>query len=105
MAELEDKKPTRGAAHQRAQTTNNYIHTHTMKNYSRQMDKFMESKPYANSSFRQTDGRTWVSYYIDENQLIHSSTFNYSIIGCNAVTEEQFKKRIEKDIETKVSFV
>jgi len=76
-----------------------------MANYSRQLDKFIESKPYANSAFKQTDCRTWVSYYQDENGLIHSSSFNYSIIGGTPVTEEQFKKCLEKDPETKVSFV
>ena len=76
-----------------------------MANYSRQLDKFIESKPYANSTFKQTDSRTWVSYYQDQNGLIHSSSFNYSIIGSKPVTEEEFKKCIEKDPETKVSFV
>lgn len=52
--------------------------------------------------WKQTDSRTCVSYYQDENGLIHSS---YSIIGVRPVTEEQFKKCIEKDTETKVSFV
>lgn len=74
-------------------------------NYSRQLDKFIESKPYANSAFKKTDGRTWVSYYQDINGLIHSSSFNYSIIGSKPVTEEEFKKCVEKDHETKVSFV
>lgn len=76
-----------------------------MANYSRQLDKFIESKPYANSAFKQTDGRTWVRYYQDQNGLIHSGTFNYSIIGGTPVTEEQFKNFIEKNPETKVSFV
>ena len=76
-----------------------------MANYSRQLDKFIESKIYANSVFKQTDSRTWVSYYQDANGLIHSSTFNYSIIGSNPVTKEEFKKCIKKDLGTKVSFV
>lgn len=64
------------------------------ENYSRQLDEFIESKPYAKSAFKQTDCRTWVSYYQDEKGLIHSSSFNYSIIGATPVTEEQFKKCI-----------
>jgi hypothetical protein len=76
-----------------------------MKNYSRQFDKFIESKHYANSSFKQTDGRTWVAYYQDNSGLIHSSTHNYSIIGANPVTEDQFKIRITQDTQTKVIFV
>ena len=77
----------------------------TKANYSRQLDKFIESKHYASSAFKETDGRTWVSYYQDEDGLIHSSSFNYSIIGSKPVTEEEFKKCVEKDHETRVSFV
>jgi hypothetical protein len=76
-----------------------------MVNYSRQLDKFIESKPYAHSAFKETDGRTWVRYYQDHEGLVHSSTFNYSIIGGKPVTVEEFKKCIIKDAETKVSFV
>ena len=76
-----------------------------MKNYSRQLDKFIESKHYANSVYRETDGRTGVSYYQDNDGLIHSSSFNYSIIGSKPVTVEDFKKCMIKDAETKVSFV
>jgi hypothetical protein len=75
-----------------------------MTNYSRQLDRFIESKPYANSFFKETDCRTWVSYYQDKNGLIHSNTFNYSIIGVLPVTEEQFNNFIKKDIQTKVNF-
>ena len=73
-----------------------------MKNYSRQLDKFIESTQYATSAYRAQDGRTWVSYYQDEEGMIHSSSFNYSIIGSTPVTVEQFAKCIEKDPETKV---
>ena len=76
-----------------------------MANYSRQLDKFIESKPYANSVFKETDSRTWVSYFQDNDGLIHSSTFNYSIIGSKPVTVEEFKKCMIKDAETKISFV
>ena len=76
-----------------------------MKNYSRQSDKFIESKHYANSVFREEDWRTGVSYYQDNDGLIHSSSFNYSIIGIKPVTVEDFKKCIIKDAETTVSFV
>ena len=76
-----------------------------MGNYSRQLDKFIESKPYANSAFKETDGRTLVSYYQDNDGLIHSSSFNYSIIGSKPVTVEEFKKCMIKVAETKVSFV
>ena len=76
-----------------------------MANYSRQLDKFIESKLYANSAFKATDGRTWVSYYQDVDGLIHSSTFNYSIIGPKPVTVDDFKNCMIKDPETKVSFV
>lgn len=75
-----------------------------MANYSRQLDKFIDSKKYASSAFKATDGRTWVSYYQDNNGMIHSSTFNYSIIGSNLVTVEEFKACMIKDSETKVSF-
>lgn len=76
-----------------------------MANYSRQLDKFIESTRYASSAFKETDGRTWVSYYQDNDGLIHSSSFNYSIIGSKPVTVEEFKKCMIKDAETKVSFV
>lgn len=75
-----------------------------MKNYSRQLDKFIESKNYAVSAFKSCDSRTWVSYCQDNDGLIHSSTFNYSIIGSKPVTVEEFKNCMIKDSETKVSF-
>ena len=76
-----------------------------MKNYSSQLDKFIESEHYANSHYKETDGRTCVSYYQDVGGLIHSSSFNYSIIGGDPVTVTEFKKCIIKDPETKVSFL
>jgi hypothetical protein len=76
-----------------------------MTNYSRQANKFIESKIYAHSYFKGTDARTWVSYYQDTNGLIHSSTFNYSIISSKPVTVDEFKQCMIKDSETKVSFV
>ena len=76
-----------------------------MKNYSRQLDKFIESTRFANSYFRPQDGRTCVSYYKDGDGLIHSSSFNYSIIGSKAVTVEEFMSAIAKDPETTVTFV
>jgi len=76
-----------------------------MTNYSRQLDKFIESKTYAHSYFKETDARTWVSYYQDADGLIHSSTFNYSIISSKPVTVDEFKQCMIKDSETKVSFV
>lgn len=76
-----------------------------MKNYSRQLDRFIESILFANSYFRAQDARTCVSYYIDSNRLIHSSSFNYSIIGAKAVTVEDFKAAMLKDSETTVILV
>lgn len=75
-----------------------------MTNYSRQLDKFIESKPYASSYYKKTDCRTWVRYYQDVNGLIHSSSFNYSILGAIPATPEQFLKLMERDTETKVVF-
>ena len=76
-----------------------------MKNYSRQLDKSIESTNFANSYFRPQDGRTWVSYYKDVDGLIHSSSFNYSIIGSKPVTVEEFRAAMTKDSETTVTFV
>lgn len=76
-----------------------------MKNYSRQLDAFIESKPYAISVLRETDDRTRVSYYQDNGGLIHSSSYNYSIIGLTPVTVEEFKKCMIRDPETKVTFL
>ncbi len=76
-----------------------------MKNYSRQLDKFIESTIYACSAFKKTDSRTWVSYFQDSDGLIHSSTFNYSIIGSKPVTVDEFKQCMVKDPETEVVFV
>ena len=77
-----------------------------MANYSRQLDKFIKSTRYATSYFRQTDARTYVNYYQDQSGLIHSSTFNYSIIGgLNPVSVEQFKKLVDADSETNVLFI
>ena len=75
-----------------------------MTNYSRQADKFIESKQFATSCYRETDSRTWVTYYQDTEGMIHSSTFNYSIMGSNPITVDEFMKRVEKDQETKVTF-
>ena len=78
-----------------------------MKNYSKQLGKFIESKPYASSVYEQTNWETWVSYYQDNDGLIHSSSFNYSVIGCEPITPEEFKKHMLKDKNKnkKVSFV
>jgi len=74
------------------------------KHYSSQLDKFIESNHYANSGYKKTDGRTWVSYYQDKKGLIHSSSFNYSIIpGGNPVTVEEFKRLIERNPEANVT--
>lgn len=76
-----------------------------MRHYSRQLDQFIESKPYAYSSFKDTDSRTWVSYYQDAEELIHSSTFNYSIIGSRPVTIDRFEQCLIQHETTKVVFV
>lgn len=76
-----------------------------MKNYSRQLDKFIESTRFAYSYFRPQDDRTYVSYYQDTDGLIHSSSFNYSIIGSKAVTVEDFMVAMAKDSETTVVFI
>lgn len=76
-----------------------------MKNYSRQLDTFVESTPYAQSSFKECDHRTWVSYYQDDEGLIHSNSFNYSIIGSRPVSIDEFKKCVINDFETKVVFL
>ena len=75
-----------------------------MKNYSRQADRFIESKQFATSYYRGADSRTWVTYYQDTEGMIHSSTFNYSITGCNPITVDEFMKRVEKDQNTTVTF-
>lgn len=71
-----------------------------MKNYSRQLDKFIESTKFAHSYCRVQDARTCVAYYQDNNGLIHSSSFNYSIIGSNPVTSEEFMMAMGKDSAT-----
>jgi hypothetical protein len=98
----------------KATTKQNYIinllktkkmETTNEKNYSRQLGKFIDSTPFASSVYCQTNWQTWVSYYKDNDGLIHSSSFNYSIVKCEPVTEEEFKKLIEKNPRAKVSFV
>ena len=74
-------------------------------NYSRQLDKYIDSTLYATSFYRKTDLRTWVSYFIDCEGLIHSDSFNYSIIGSKPVTVQEFAQRAAKDIETTVSII
>lgn len=76
-----------------------------MKNYSRQLDKFIDAEDYATSGYRKTDSRTWVSYAIDNNGLIHSSSFNYSIVGCNPVSVDDFSKLVDKNPDAKVNFI
>ena len=75
-----------------------------MKNFSKQLGKFIDSTPYASSVYSEMDDRTWVSYYQDNNGLIHSSTFNYSIVRCEPVTEEEFKKLVAKNPQANVIF-
>ena len=77
----------------------------TTKHYSRQLGKFIESKPYASSVYSQMNWETWVSYYQDKNGMIHSSSFNYSIVRNDPVTVEEFKKCIAKKPGVKVSFL
>ena len=61
-----------------------------MANYSRQLDKFIESKPYANSAFKETDGRTWVSYYQDNDELIaHLSAPHPHLDKCTTAPKAQ----------------
>ncbi len=76
-----------------------------MTNYSRQLDKFIASELYAQSYFKPTDGRTCVSYYIDKEGLIHSSTFNSSIIASTPVTVAEFALAIARDPQTKVTIL
>lgn len=74
-------------------------------NYSSQAGKFIESKHFANSFYKETDLRTWVCYYQDRNGLIHSSSFNYSIINSQPVTVERFNEFVSKNSDTSVSIV
>ena len=74
------------------------------KNYSRQLGKFIDSTPFASSVYCQMNWETWVEYYQDENGLIHSSTFNYSIIGTDPLTVEDFKKLVAKNPQANVIF-
>ena len=74
-------------------------------NYSRQLDKYIDSTLYATSFYKQTDLRTWVSYFIDSEGLIHSDSFNYSIIGSKPATVQEFAQRAAKDIDTTVSII
>lgn len=76
-----------------------------MKNYSRQLDKFIEGKPYAHSYYRECDNRTSVGYYQDADGFIHSDSFNYSIIRSRPVTVEEFNKCVINDFGTKVVFL
>lgn len=75
-----------------------------MRNFSRQLDCFISSKPFASSHCRANDSRTYVSYYIDERGLVHSSSFNYSLIGCNPVSVDKFMELVNSDTKAMVSF-
>ena len=77
---------------------------HIMKNYSRQLDCFINSKHFADSHYRPTDSRTYVRYYIDEKGLIHSGTFNYSLIGCEPVSADKFRSLVSSNPDARVSF-
>ena len=75
-----------------------------MKNFSKQLGKFIDSTPFASSVYCQTNWQTWVSYYQDNDGLIHSDTFNYSIIGTDPVTVDDFKKLVAKNPKANVIF-
>ena len=76
-----------------------------MKAYSRQLDRFIECELYATSAYRKTDGRTWCSYVIDKDGMIHSSSFNYSIVSSKPVSKAQFEVLIEDNEGANVIFV
>ena len=74
-----------------------------MKNYSRQTDKFIESDLFATTYYRELDSRTWVSYYIADG-MVHSSSFNYSILYSNPVNTLKFKELADKEPNCHVKY-
>lgn len=67
-----------------------------MKVYSIQEKSFIEAEHFASSEFRPQDCRTAQCYYIDSNNMIHSSSLNYSLLFTSAVTIEEFNKIVEE---------
>jgi len=76
-----------------------------MKHYSRQLDRFIEAEIYATSAYRETDQRTWMRYFIDNDGMIHSSSFNYSLLASRPVTVDEFKKFVSHNPDAKVKFI
>lgn len=73
-------------------------------NYSAQQQKFIESKLFATSHLRKTDDRTTNRYYIDKDNLVHSVSFNYSLVKSRPLTIEEFKSNVLDD-NLKVQFI
>ncbi len=67
-----------------------------MKVYSIQEKAFIEAEHFGSSEFRPQDGRTAQCYYIDSNNMIHSNSFNYSLLYTSPVTVDEFNKIIKK---------
>lgn len=72
--------------------------------YSAQEQKFIKLNLFAQSYYKKNDDRTYNSYYIDENNLIHSSSLNYSLVSSTPLTVEEFKNKVEKD-DYKVNYL
>jgi uncharacterized membrane protein len=64
--------------------------------YSAQEKTWIKGTKFAYSSLG-NDNRTWVSYFKDENNKIHSSQTNYSIIYSRPLSEEEFRKTAKMD--------
>jgi hypothetical protein len=59
-------------------------------NYSIQSKQVIESTPFATSYVRQTDSRTYVSYFKTSDGMIHSNQYNYSLVGRFPMSEIEF---------------
>lgn len=76
-----------------------------MKKYSRQLDSYIDCVEFALSYCRPTDQRTNVMYYKASDGLIHSSSFNYSLISLKPLTIEQFIIKVKDNITITVEFL
>jgi len=63
-------------------------------NYSKQLNKNIDSKAFASTTAKPQDDRAVVSYFIDENNLIHSNSFNYSIVQASPMSVVEFKEQL-----------
>ncbi len=63
--------------------------------FSAQLKNFIIGTKFAfSSASNRNDSRTWVTYFCDEDGMVHSDQQNYSLVGRTPCTLNQFIARL-----------